>query len=198
MSKFIIATNNPKKLIELNRILLPLGIEAITAKEANVDLGDVEENGTTFAENAYIKAKSAFDKSGYSVIADDSGLCVDALSGRPGVYSARYCGLSDTKAKNDKILEELKNVEEKDRTAHFTCSICCILKSGRVINVEDYCEGSILFDGVGTNGMGYDPIFAVDGVSFALMNDEEKDKLSHRGKALRKLKEELIKYKEEF
>lgn len=198
MSKFIIATNNPKKLIELNRILIPLGIKAVTAKDAGIDLGDVEETGTTFEENAYIKAKSAFDKCDCNVIADDSGLCIDALSGRPGVYSARYANSSDDKVKIAKILDEMSAVEEKDRTAHFTCSICCILRNGRIIKCEDYCYGNILFEPVGTNGLGYDPIFAVEGKSFASMDGDEKDKISHRGKALRKLKEQLSLFKEEF
>ena len=199
MTEFVIATNNEKKLFEINRILRPLSICAVTAKEKGIELGEVEENGSTFAENAYIKAINAASKCDCAVIADDSGLCVDALDGRPGIYSARYGGESSS---NDKkiqmLLDELKNVEEEKRGAHFTCSICCILKNGRIIKVEDYCYGSIAYEPFGNGGFGYDPIFLVNGKSFASLSDEEKDALSHRGNALRKLKEELSKYTEEF
>ena len=199
MTEFVIATNNEKKLFEINRILRPLSICAVTAKEKGIELGEVEENGSTFAENAYIKAINASSKCDCAVIADDSGLCVDALDGRPGIYSARYGGESSP---NDKkiqmLLDELTNVEEEKRGAHFTCSICCILKNGRIIKVEDYCYGSIAYEPFGNGGFGYDPIFLVNGKSFASLSDEEKDALSHRGNALRKLKEELSKYTEEF
>lgn len=199
MTEFVIATNNPKKLIEINRILKPLSICAVTAKEKGIDLGKVEENGSTFSENAYIKAITAASKCDGAVIADDSGLCVDALDGRPGIYSARYGGESSSNdEKIQLLLDELKNVEEEKRGAHFTCSICCILKNGRVIKVEDYCYGSIAYEPFGNGGFGYDPIFLVNGKSFASLSDEEKDVLSHRGNALRKLKEELSKYTEEF
>ena len=126
--KFIIATNNAKKLKELERILKPLGIDAVSAKEAGVNLGEVEETGTTFAENAFIKANAAFTVTGMPAIADDSGLSVDALDGRPGVYSARYCGENATdEEKYTKLLEEMQGVPDEKRTAHFTSAICCIL-----------------------------------------------------------------------
>ena len=195
--KFIIATNNAKKLVELERILKPLGIEAVSAKEAGVELDDVDENGSTFFENAYIKANAAFKKTGMPAVADDSGICVDALEGRPGIYSARYspedCFTDEDRTA--KILEELKDVPDNKRGAHYTCAICCILPDGRYIEVEEICEGKIGYSFVGDGGFGYDPIFVYGDRTFAQMTAEEKDEVSHRGKALRKLQAEL---KEEF
>lgn len=193
--KFIIATNNPKKLKELERILNPLGISAVSAKEAGVTLDDVEETGTTFAENAFIKANAAFVKTGLPSVADDSGLSVDALNGRPGVYSARYGGENATdEDKNNKLLSELENIPQNERTARFTSAICCILSDGRKIEVEGVCEGTIAFEPYGKGGFGYDPIFLCGEKSYAQLTDDEKDAVSHRGKALRKLKAELEKY----
>lgn len=193
--KFIIATNNKKKLLELQRILKPLGIDAVTAREAGVELDDVEETGTTFAENAFLKAYAAFRKTGTPSVADDSGLCVDALDGRPGVYSARYAGENATdEEKNSKLLAELEGVTEEKRTAHFSCAICCILSDGSKIEVEGRCEGKIAFEPCGDGGFGYDPVFVYEGKSYAQLSAEEKDAVSHRGQALRKLKTELEKY----
>lgn len=193
--KFIIATNNQKKLKELERILNPLGINAVSARDEGVSLDDVEETGTTFAENAFLKAEAAFKKTGLPSVADDSGLCVDALDGRPGIYSARYAGENATDAdKNNKLLSELKDVPEKDRTANFTCAICCILPNGEKIEVDGVCEGSIAFEPHGNGGFGYDPIFKYGDKSYAELSSAEKDAVSHRGQALRKLKAELEKY----
>lgn len=193
--KFIIATNNQKKLKELERILNPLGINAVSAKEEGISLDDVEETGTTFSENAYLKAEAAFKKTGLPSVADDSGLCVDILNGCPGIYSARYAGENATDAdKNNKLLSELEDVPEKDRTAHFTCAICCILPSGEKIEVEGVCEGSIAFEPHGNGGFGYDPIFKYGDKSYAELSSAEKDAVSHRGQALRKLKAKLEKY----
>lgn len=194
MKKFIIATNNAKKLVELDRILNPLGINAVTARDAGVDLGDVEETGTTFEENALIKAMSAFEKSGFPAIADDSGLMVDALDGRPGVYTARYGGegLSD-KERYMHLLDEMKDIPKDKRTARFVSAICCVLSKGEVITVRGDCVGEIAFEPSGEGGFGYDPIFLYEGKSFALLTPEEKDSISHRGKALRLLREELLK-----
>ncbi|MEE0914202.1 MAG: XTP/dITP diphosphatase [Ruminococcus sp.] len=193
--KFIIATNNKKKLLELERILKPLGIDAITAREAGVELDDVEETGTTFAENAFIKADAAFKKTGLPSVADDSGLCVDALDGRPGIYSARYAGDNATdEEKISKLLTELEGVEDEKRTAHFACAICCILPDGSKIEVEDRCQGKIAFEPCGDGGFGYDPVFMYGDKSYAQLSAEEKDAVSHRGQALRKLKAELEKY----
>ena len=193
--KFIIATNNKKKLLELERILKPLGIDAITAREAGVELDDVEETGTTFAENAFIKADAAFKKTGLPSVADDSGLCVDALDGRPGIYSARYAGDNATdEEKISKLLTELEDVEDEKRTAHFACAICCILPDGSKIEVEGRCQGKIAFEPCGDGGFGYDPVFMYGDKSYAQLSAEEKDAVSHRGQALRKLKAELEKY----
>lgn len=194
MKKFIIATNNAKKLLELDRILNPLGINAVKAKDAGVDLGDVEETGTTFEENAFIKAMSAFEKSGLPAIADDSGLMVDALDGRPGVYTARYGGegLSD-KERYMHLLEEMKDVPKDKRTAKFVSVVCCVLSKDEVITVRGECAGEIAFEPFGEGGFGYDPIFLYEGKSFAVLTPEEKDSISHRGKALRLLREELLK-----
>lgn len=199
MTEFIIATNNKKKLIEIERILSPLGVKPVTAAEKGIDLGDVEENGSTFAENAYIKAKAAFDKCGMPVIADDSGLCVDALDGRPGVYSARYGGHdSPYTVKIGMLLDELRAVPVGQRSAHFSCAVCCILRSGEVIAVEGRCDGEIATAPSGDGGFGYDPVFTVNGRSFATLTSEEKDSLSHRGNALRLLYNELHSRKEDL
>lgn len=195
MKNFIIASNNAHKVFELDRILNPLGISSLTAKQAGVDLDEVEETGTTFAENARLKAKAAFEHCNMPAIADDSGLMVDALNGAPGVYSARYAGegASDSD-KINKLLSELSNVPYEKRTATFVSSICCILEDGKMIEVMGECRGRIALQPVGEGGFGYDPVFIVDGgKSFAQLSDVEKDKISHRGNALRALKSELEK-----
>ena len=192
MKEFIIATNNKHKVTEIGRILSPLGITAVTAGEKGIDLGDVAEDGETFAANAYIKAKHAYDICHSPVIADDSGLCVDALGGRPGVYSARYGGHDSSYIeKISMLLDELRNVPADDRGAHFSCAVCCIIDDDTVIEVEGRCEGSIAFEPSGEGGFGYDPVFTVNGVSFAELTAEQKDSLSHRGNALRMLRDRL-------
>lgn len=193
--KFIIASNNPKKLKELERILNPLGINAVTAKQEGIILDEVEETGATFAENAFLKAQAAFKKTGLPSVADDSGLSVDALDGRPGVYTARYGG--ENASDEDrylKLLDELKEVPAGKRTAHFTSAICCILPDGTVIEAEGICEGKIAFAPCGNDGFGYDPVFMYGDKSYAQLSAAEKDLVSHRGKALRKLKAELEEY----
>lgn len=194
--KFIIATNNRRKLIELERILKPLGIEAVSAGSEGISLDDVEETGATFKENSYIKAYAACAKSGLPAIADDSGICVDALDGEPGIFSARFGGEGATDSdKNELILKKLKG--ETDRGAHYTCAITCVFPNREMIQVEDYCYGEIALEPDGERGFGYDPIFLFDGVSFGNFTAVEKDKVSHRGKALRAFTEELRKYLEE-
>ena len=192
--KFIIASNNKKKLVELERILNPLGINAVTPKEEGITLDDVEENGTTFAENAFLKANAAYLKTGLPAVADDSGLCVDALDGRPGVYTARYGGegLTDEE-RYIKLLDEMKNVDDDKRSAHFTSSICCILPDGSKITAEGICEGKIGYEPIGKDGFGYDPIFYVPefGCTTAELSEEQKNAVSHRGKALEKMREIL-------
>lgn len=198
--KFVLASNNKKKLKELERILLPLGIDCVTAKDINIDLGDVEENGTTFKENAYIKAKSAFDllNGQYCVVADDSGLCVDALDGKPGIYSARYGGEGlDDAGRYNKLLSDMRYVPKEKRQAYFMCCICAIMTDNTVITAQGKCEGKIGFAPVGDGGFGYDPVFMIGDKSFSQLTNEEKDSLSHRGNALRDLREKLIEYMED-
>ena len=181
--KFIIATNNAKKLVELERILAPLGI-------------NVEENGSTFKENSYIKAEAACKKTGLPAIADDSGICVDHLDGAPGIYSARFAGEEATDTdRNDLLLKKLDGVSE--RGAHYTCAITCVFPNGDSISVEGKCFGEIATEPDGEHGFGYDPIFLYEGKSFGNFPDEEKDKVSHRGIALRMMEKELKKYLEE-
>ena len=191
--KFIIATNNKKKLVEMERILKPLGIEAVSAKDAGVVLDEVDETGTTFGENAFLKANAAYIKTGLPAVADDSGICVDALGGRPGIFSARYspedCVTDEDRTA--KILEELQGVPDEKRGAHYTCAICCILPDGSKIEIEETCEGKIGYEFIGDGGFGYDPIFYFGDKTFAQISGEDKDKVSHRGKALRKLQAAL-------
>ena len=188
--KFIIATHNKKKLAEMERILNPLGIEVSTAQ-----LQQVDETGTTFAENAYLKANGACKETGLPAIADDSGLEVDALNGAPGIYSARYAGEHATDLqKMEKLLRELKDVPKEKRTARFVCSICCVFPNGDCITAEGSCEGNIAFELTGDGGFGYDPIFLLGEQSFGQLSDEEKDRMSHRGKALMLFSQKLQKY----
>lgn len=192
--KLLIATGNAHKLEEFRRILAPLGVEAVSPAELGAAL-EVEETGKTFMENARIKAKSLRDLHGLGVVADDSGLCVDALDGRPGVYSARYMGKDTPHSKKiSGILNELEGVPEEKRGARFICAICCVLEDGTVLECEGVCEGSIAHVPHGTGGFGYDPIFLVGGRSFADLAPEEKDRVSHRGIALRLLAEKLQTY----
>ena len=192
---FIIATNNPKKLIELERILKPLGINARTPRELGVTLDDVEETGETFEENARLKAAAACKLTGMPAIADDSGLMVDALNGEPGVRSARYAGENATdEDRIKKLLENMKNIPDERRTARFASAICCVFTDGSEIDTYGECEGKIAFAPRGGGGFGYDPVFIVgSGKSYAELTEAEKDAVSHRGKALRSLQRELEK-----
>ncbi len=190
--KLVIATHNAHKVEEFSRILSPLGVEVITA-----DMSEPVENGQTFAENALIKAESACKETGVPAIADDSGICVDALNGAPGIFSARYGGEDlDDKGRVQKLLEDMKKVPNDDRQAHFTSAICCVFPSGDRIEAEGKCFGLIGYEPIGECGFGYDPIFMQEGVSFGELSDEEKDKRSHRGKALREFAEKLKEYLE--
>lgn len=191
--RFIIASNNEKKAEELDRILLPLGIEVKTAKQLGISLDDVEETGTTFEENAELKAKAACEKTGMPAIADDSGLVVDALDGRPGVFSARYAGENATdEEKIEKLLAEMRDAENKSRDAHFECVICCYFPDGEKIFARGKCDGTIGYAPRGNGGFGYDPIFFTTGnKTFAELTNTQKDAISHRGKALKELAELL-------
>lgn len=191
---FILATNNMKKLAEMQRILSPLGINVVTAKMLGTELPEVEENGTTFEENAMTKAKHACQFMNMPAIADDSGICVDYLGGAPGIYSARFSGgHGNDEANNDLLLEKLEGVPMEQRTAYYVCAICCVFPNGREITVRGECHGYIGFERDGSEGFGYDPLFIINGKAFGRYTAEEKDKISHRGNALRKLAEELEK-----
>lgn len=196
--KYIIATHNAHKLAEISRILEPLGIEAVTDRQLGLELPEAEETGTTFAENAYIKAAAACEFSGLPAIADDSGLAVDALGGRPGVYSARYGGEGlDDNDRNQLLLKELAEVPAGKRQAQFVSAVCCVFPNGDTITTEGVVEGDIGFAPKGANGFGYDPLFYVGDRTTAEMSPAEKDAISHRGRALAafsvKLKEYLSK-----
>ncbi len=191
--KFVIATGNPGKVKDFNLILSMMGHEAVSLKEMGIEC-DIEETGETFKENSYIKAKAIYDIVKLPTIADDSGLCVDALDGAPGVYSARYGGEGlDDRGRCIKLLEEMKN--EENRKAWFKSAICCILNDDIKIEVEGECEGTLLYEITGENGFGYDPLFYVEKFkkTFGEVSKEEKNEISHRRKAMDKLKEELKK-----
>ena len=189
---FILATNNMKKLAEMQRILSPLGINVVTAKMLGKQLEDVEEDGKTFEDNAKLKARAACKEMNMPAIADDSGLCVDYLNGAPGIFSARFAGEHGNDEKNnDLLLEKLDGVPLEKRTAHYVCAICCTFPDGREIVVRGECNGVIGFERDGHEGFGYDPLFLVDGKAFGRYTAEEKDKISHRGNALRLLTKEL-------
>ncbi|MCL2055803.1 MAG: RdgB/HAM1 family non-canonical purine NTP pyrophosphatase [Oscillospiraceae bacterium] len=190
--KLAAATSNPHKLEEFRAVLAPMGIEVISAAEAGFT-DEIEETGDTFAENAAIKARALFKAVGLPVFADDSGLCVDALGGRPGVYSARYGGDIPHTEKIALLLSELEGVPPEKRAARFVCVIHCILEDGREIVCEGACEGMIGFAPAGIGGFGYDPIFFRGKKSMAQISAEEKHTVSHRGKALRDLARILAK-----
>ena len=189
--KLIAATNNAHRLVEFKRILEPLGFTVLSQKEAGIHV-EAEETGTTFEENAYLKAKAVYDASGLPTVADDSGIAVDALNGAPGVYSARYGGpgLNDVD-RYEKLLHEMGGVPDEKRTARFVCAISLILSSDQVFGFTGVCEGKIGYGPRGENGFGYDPIFMVGDKSTAELPPEEKDKISHRGQALRKMEQML-------
>lgn len=191
--KLTIATHNPNKIEEFQRILSPLHVSVQTA-----DLAEVEETGKTFEENAFLKADAACRATGLPAVADDSGLAVDALDGAPGIYSARYAGEGATgKDRNRKLLRELQTVPAERRTAKYVCAICCVFPNGDQITACGECVGTIAFEERGTGGFGYDPLFLVGDRSFGELSADEKDKISHRGYALREFAEKFKKYKEQ-
>lgn len=195
----IVATNNKGKLAEFNRILLPLGIHTMSLADLGVCV-EIEETGTTFLENAKIKAESIYKITGKPTIADDSGLCVDYLNDAPGVYSARYAGESASDEQNiQKLLQALTLVPMEKRAAKFICSLYFIIDDSRAIAIEESCNGYIGTKKIGEKGFGYDPIFMVENQSFAQIMDKEKDEISHRGKALRQLRNKITElYREEL
>lgn len=193
--KIFIATKNQKKLVELSRILEPMGFEVLSEKDLENPITDVIEDGTTFEENAIIKAKAGLRETGYISVADDSGICVDYLGGAPGIYSARYSGgHGNDDDNNKKILKELQGVPMEKRTAYYVAAIACVFPDGRQFTVRGECHGHIAFEESGNCGFGYDPLFISEKGCFGHLSAEEKDSISHRGKALRLFKEELMKY----
>jgi len=191
--KIIFATGNAGKMKEIRMILEDLGLEILSMKEAGID-AEVEENGTTFEENAVLKARAVGKLTDAIVLADDSGLEVDYLNKEPGVYSARYMGENTSyRIKNQNLIERLKGVPKEKRTARFVCVIAAALPDGRVLTTRGTIEGIIGYEERGEGGFGYDPIFFLPeyGCSTAELSLEQKNALSHRGKALRAMKQEL-------
>ena len=192
--KYVLATHNPGKLKEMGAILAQFGVEVVSPKDLGLTV-DVEETGATFAENAMLKAKAICDAAGLPAIADDSGLCVDALNGGPGVYSARYGGEGlDDKDRYTLLLNNMRG--QPTRAAHFTCSIACAFPNGDTLTAEGRCDGTIAFAPMGEGGFGYDPVFFVPekAKTFGQLTAEEKSNISHRGKALKSFAEKLETY----
>ena len=193
IEKMIFATGNEGKMREVRMILGDLGAEILSLKEAGIQ-AEAEENGTTFEENAVIKAKEIMEKTGALVLADDSGLEVDALNGEPGIYSARYMGHETSyHIKNKNLIERLEGKTGEERSARFVCAIAACFPDGRVLTTRGTMEGQIGYEEKGENGFGYDPIFYLPEYQCysGELPLEEKNKLSHRGKALRLMKEQL-------
>ena len=191
--KLIFATTNEGKMKEIRMILADLGMEILSLKDMNINV-DIEENGKTFEENAIIKAKAICELTGEMVLADDSGLEVDYMDKAPGVYSARYLG-EDTpySVKNQTIIDNLKDAKGEERSARFVCAIAAAFPDGRVLTTQATIEGYIGYEEKGTNGFGYDPLMYVPeyDMTTGQMEPEMKNKISHRGKALELMKEEL-------
>jgi len=185
--RIILASNNKGKVKEICEILSPLGYEVVSQREAGINI-EPEENGTTFKENAAIKARAIYEISHTAVIADDSGLEVEYLNGAPGVYSHRYAGENATDADRcNKLLSELSDAPKEQRNAAFVCVICYIDENGKEQYVRGECKGKIGYEPKGENGFGYDPVFMYGDMSFAEIAPEEKNKISHRADALKKL-----------
>ena len=199
MKKLVFATGNQNKMREIREIYQDLGYEILSMKEAGVAV-DIVEDGTTFEENALIKARAIANEVDAIVLADDSGLEIDYLNKEPGIYSARYMG-EDTSyhIKNANLISRLEGVPDEKRTARFVCAIAAVLPNGEVLHSEGTIEGIIGYEEQGENGFGYDPIFYLPqyGCTTAQLEPDVKNELSHRGKALRAIKEQLRKYCEE-
>ena len=190
--KLIIASNNAHKLVEIKAILGSLFDEILSMREAGIDHETIED-GATFMENAEKKAREIAQIAGCCALADDSGICVDALDGAPGIYSARFCGRhGDDAANNRLLLEKLR--DKDDRRAHYTCAIALVRPDGSVVKAEGYMHGIIGFEEKGSNGFGYDPLFILpdhDGLTAAQISPEEKNRISHRAAALHELLRQL-------
>ena len=183
--KVILASQNQHKLVELSAILSQLGVEIALESEYGLDI-DVDETGTTFEENSLLKAEAVMKASGLPVLADDSGLMVDALDGAPGVYSARYGHKSSDGERTAFLLENMKDVPDEKRTAKFVCVITCLWPDGRKIVARGECPGVITREVHGENGFGYDPVFYLPelGMTYAELPSEQKNAISHRARAL--------------
>jgi XTP/dITP diphosphohydrolase len=195
--KLVLATRNQGKITEFRRILdeLAPGYIELIGVDQFPELVDVDETGSTFEENSLLKSRYTCDATGLPAIADDSGLCVDFLNGDPGIFSARWAGNhGNDQANIEKLLEQLKDVPDSNRTAHFTCVASLVMPDGRVQVAEGRFDGHILHAPVGENGFGYDPIFQPLGLSIssAQMSAQEKDVVSHRGKSLRSIAPHVI------
>lgn len=196
-SRIVFATGNAGKIREIKEILSDLNMEIVSMKDAGIS-ADIEEDGTTYEENALIKARAvaACAQEGDIVMADDSGLEIDYLNKEPGIYSARYLG-EDTsyRVKNQNLIDRLAGVEDEKRTARFVCAIAAVLPDGKELTTRGIIEGRIGYEERGEGGFGYDPIFYVPefGKSTAELTEEEKNAVSHRGRALTAMKEELRK-----
>ena len=191
--KLVLASKNEKKLKEMNDILSAQGVEVCLQSDVGVDV-DVEETGETFEENSLLKARAVMEASGLPAVADDSGLCVNALNGAPGVYSARYGGEGLDDAGRYRLL--LENMRGQPRAAKFVSVITCCFPNGDVLTARGECPGSIAFTPMGEGGFGYDPIFFLPKLkkTFAQLSPEEKNAVSHRGKALAEFAEKLTAY----
>ncbi len=191
--RIIFATGNEGKMREVRLILADLGMEIISMKEAGASC-EIEETGSSFAENAEIKARAVWKQTGHIVLADDSGLVVDYLGGEPGIYSARYMG-EDTsyEIKNQAIIDRVAEAKEEERTARFVSAIAAVLPDGTILHTEGTVEGKIAHQPAGTEGFGYDPIFYLPeyGMTSAQIPIEKKNEISHRGKALEAMKQKL-------
>lgn len=200
MKKLILASNNQKKIKEMKDILKDIEIEVLSLKDINLDI-DVIEDGDTFEENAIKKSREIYKEllklgfDNFIVMSDDSGLCVDYLNGAPGVYSARYAGEhGNDKLNNEKLLSNLKGINKEDRTARFICHIALIDDKETYVGVRGEVEGYILEEERGSAGFGYDPLFLYEPLnkSFAELSSYEKNKISHRGKALNNIKDKIL------
>ena len=192
--KFVLASKNPKKLVELRDILSAQGIEVVSEADVGVDV-EVEETGTTFYENACLKARAVMEATGLPAVADDSGLCVDALNGAPGVYSARYGGPElDDPGRCTLLLENMRGM--LDRRCKFVSVVVCCFPNGDLVSGQGECAGTMAYAPRGEGGFGYDPIFFVPGMkkTFAQLTPEEKNAISHRGNALADFQAKLADY----
>ena len=194
MKKIVFATGNKDKMREIREIMADCEVEIFSMKEAGIDV-DIVENGTTFEENALIKAKVIAEHTDAIVLADDSGLEIDALNKEPGIYSARYMG-EDTSytVKNRNLIERLEGVPKEQRTARFVCAIAAVLPGGKELVTRQTMEVYIGYEPEGENVFGYDPIFFLEeyGCSSAALSREQKNAISHRGKALRAMRDMLL------